>query len=304
MGEVVAAHDLRIGRDVAIKRMHAGHRATRDRSRASCARRGSRRASSTRRSCRCTSSGSTPSGRPYFVMKRLGRRRRSPQRLAARCVGPRGRACCARSSTSASRSSSRTRAASCIAISSRRTSCSAISARSTCSTGASRESSATRTAARASPTSTGSIARGRRPARSSARRATCRPSRCRGDPVDRRADVYALGAILFEILAAVPLHPRGTGAIAQTLAQPQDSPSARKRGAPDRARARRGVLFAALDADPAKRPRARALADDVQRYLDGDRDTERRRALADERLAEARATTNCAVARSISRGRR
>ena len=42
------------------------------------------------------------------------------------------------------------------------------------------------------------------------------------------ADVYALGATLFEILAGVPLHPRGHAAMASTLERPTDSPATRK----------------------------------------------------------------------------
>ena len=121
------------------------------------------------------------------------------------------------------------------------------------------------------------------------------PEQIHGEAVTGATDVYALGAILFEILAAVPLHPRGSGALAHTLAQPQDSPAARTPAmqiAPELDAACTG----ALAADPTKRPRARALADAVQRYLDGDRDTERRRALAEERLAEARATQDPARA--------
>jgi serine/threonine-protein kinase len=112
------------------------------------------------------------------------------------------------------------------------------------------------------------------------------PEQINGKEVTGATDVYALGAILFEILAAAPLHPRGTTpALAHTLAQPQLSPAALR---PDVAPELDAACFGALAADPKSRPTARALAESVQRYLDVDRDAERRRALAEERLAEAR----------------
>jgi eukaryotic-like serine/threonine-protein kinase len=113
------------------------------------------------------------------------------------------------------------------------------------------------------------------------------PEQIRGETVGPAADVYALGAILFEILAGEPLHPRGTGAIAATLGEPTVAPASRV----DRAIAPEldAACVAALAESPAARPSARVLADRVQRYLDGDRDGERRRALATEQLAIAKA---------------
>ncbi len=101
------------------------------------------------------------------------------------------------------------------------------------------------------------------------------------------ADVYSLACILFEILACEPLHPRGEPAIGRTLSSPQASPAQRRpdRGIPpelDRA------CFEALANDPEERPTARELADRVQAYLDGDRDVVRRRALAAEQLVFAK----------------
>ena len=133
MGEVIAAHDLRIGRDVAIKRMHAGM------SDAAAVGRFLREARIQARLDHPAivpvhELGTDAQGRPYFTMKRLAGDTLA-QRLA---VGGPCSHSCARSSMSVSRSSSRTPAASCTAISSPRTSSSAISARSTCSTGASR----------------------------------------------------------------------------------------------------------------------------------------------------------------------
>jgi serine/threonine-protein kinase len=114
------------------------------------------------------------------------------------------------------------------------------------------------------------------------------PEQLKGDDVSPAADVFALGAILFEILAGEPLHPTGRQAITSTLAKPGDSPARRK---PDRGVAPEldAACVDALAEEPERRPSARQLAERVQRYLDGDRDLERRRALASEQLAIARA---------------
>jgi len=113
------------------------------------------------------------------------------------------------------------------------------------------------------------------------------PEQVRGADVGPAADVYALGAILFEILAGEPLHPRGTAALAMTLATPQASPAERA-PARDIAPELDAACVTAL-ADDGTRPTARELGELVQRYLDGDRDHERRRALALDQLAVARA---------------
>ncbi len=113
------------------------------------------------------------------------------------------------------------------------------------------------------------------------------PEQMRGDDVGPPADVFALGAILFEILAGESLHPTGKAAIASTLAGSQESPVHRR---PDRAIAPEldALCVSALAEDPEARPTARALAEGVQQYLDGDRDLERRRRLAGEQVANAR----------------
>ncbi len=113
------------------------------------------------------------------------------------------------------------------------------------------------------------------------------PEQIEGIPPAPPADVYSLGCILFEILACEPLHPRGEPAIGRTLSTPQASPAKRRpdRGIPpelDRA------CFDSLANDPGERPTARELADRVQAYLDGDRDVVRRRALAAEQLIFAK----------------
>jgi serine/threonine-protein kinase len=113
------------------------------------------------------------------------------------------------------------------------------------------------------------------------------PEQMKGDDVSPAADVYSLGALLFEMLTSDPLHPPGKAAIASTLSKPTQSPAARhpELDIPPELDA---LSFQALDEDPAKRPTAREMGDRVQKYLDGDRDLERRKTLAAENLEQAR----------------
>jgi serine/threonine-protein kinase len=113
------------------------------------------------------------------------------------------------------------------------------------------------------------------------------PEQIKGNEVGPSADVYALGAILFEILAGEPLHPRGEAALATTLTHPQEAPAKR---ASDRVIPPEldGVCYDALAEHPDARPTARELATRIQKYLDGDRDIEQRRGLAAQQLESAR----------------
>jgi hypothetical protein len=115
------------------------------------------------------------------------------------------------------------------------------------------------------------------------------PEQMVGAPVGRASDVYALGAVLFEILAAERLHPRGSKAALASAARGDvvTSPAARRpdRGVPpelDR------LCVAMLGREPAQRPTARAVAERIDAYLDGDRDVAHRRALATELVWTAR----------------
>jgi serine/threonine-protein kinase len=113
------------------------------------------------------------------------------------------------------------------------------------------------------------------------------PEQVRGSDAGPPADVYSLGAILFEMLSGEALHPRGEPALAATLMTPQTAPTAR---AADRTIAPELDLacFDALADDPDARPTARELATRIQSYLDGDRDTERRRDVAKQQVEAAR----------------
>jgi serine/threonine-protein kinase len=112
------------------------------------------------------------------------------------------------------------------------------------------------------------------------------PEQMRGEPIDVRTDVFALGCILFEILAGIAAIPRDK-MFEVTLATAEYRPAVR---CPDldippeldelcaRATAQQRELRPAS---------ARDLADAVQSYLEGDRDVERRKQLAAEHAAKA-----------------
>ncbi len=116
------------------------------------------------------------------------------------------------------------------------------------------------------------------------------PEQIRGDAdLDGRADVYALGCLLFEILTGEPLHASGEAGLAEAKAGVDARPSKR---APDR------EIPPELDAVCVKATRvdrrerfatAREVGDAVQRYLDGDRDVSMRAKLAASELDIARA---------------
>ncbi len=112
------------------------------------------------------------------------------------------------------------------------------------------------------------------------------PEQARGEAVDLRADVYALGSTLFEMLTLEPLIPRGTTkeVLAATVAGVDARASLR---APGIAPELEEICIRATATQAADRYQTvAAMREAIEHYLDGDRDHQRRTALADGFAAE------------------
>ena len=117
------------------------------------------------------------------------------------------------------------------------------------------------------------------------------PEQIRGpmDDLDERTDVFALGAILFELVTRQPLHviDLAERMLTTTLRGADARPSQRT---PELDVAPELETICVCATAPQKEERyatARALSDAVERFLDGDRDVERRRELAAGHAAAA-----------------
>jgi len=111
------------------------------------------------------------------------------------------------------------------------------------------------------------------------------PEQARGAAIDARTDVYALGSVLFEILARRPLHPRGKDALKSTLRGVDARPSLYDPDVPPELDAL--CVRATTPFVEDRITSARELGEALQRYLDGDRDLALRNKLAREHLALA-----------------
>src|SRR6185503_4958909 len=107
------------------------------------------------------------------------------------------------------------------------------------------------------------------------------PEQAMGDvaKLDRRTDVFALGAILYEILALVP--PYEGRAVQEVIREARRSkiqpPSARAPQGRDVPKALEEMAMKALSKEPEERhPTAAAFADELQAWLDGSRDRDSR----------------------------
>ena len=120
--------------------------------------------------------------------------------------------------------------------------------------------------------------------------------RCERD-LDGAADVYSLGCVLFEILAGAPLHPGGKAGLESALAGADARPSACAPDVPPEL----DELCVLATGLRCQRPSARELGERVQRFLDGDRDLMLRQELARQHLARARVAFERGVERGVGR---
>ncbi|MBA2542601.1 MAG: serine/threonine protein kinase, partial [Deltaproteobacteria bacterium] len=115
------------------------------------------------------------------------------------------------------------------------------------------------------------------------------PEQINGELVDGRADVFALGCILFEILTSTTLFPRGKDALAATAGGAiERRPSIRRPEAEASPELENVCVEATERLRDLRIATPRVFGDRIQAYLDGDRDVERRRELAKIALASAR----------------
>lgn len=114
------------------------------------------------------------------------------------------------------------------------------------------------------------------------------PEQMTGEPASARSDVFSLGAILFEILTGQPLRDEDAtyASLLRGQYEPRCSVRAPERHVPPELEA---ICLKAMANDPDDRyASAREMSEQIETYLEGDRDVVRRREQAAEHVTRAR----------------
>ena len=112
------------------------------------------------------------------------------------------------------------------------------------------------------------------------------------DEIDGRTDIYAIGAVLYELLTLTPVFSNKS-VIGLLMTIVQDPPQPPSKRAPDRSipEPLEEICLRAISKEPGDRyPSAQALADELGLYIEGVKDRERDEQRARELIDEARNT--------------